>query len=233
MSTTIRLDKFLCDAGVGSRREVKQLLRDGRVTVDGVKEIRPEYKLATNHQRVTVDGKTITLVGRIVLMLHKPSGYITSTEDPRDPTVMELLPKEYQKLFPIGRLDKDTEGLLLFTNDGELCHQLTSPKHEIEKEYFAQTTGRITNADVLEFSQGMTLKDGTVCKPATLIHCPDGCRVIIREGKYHQVRRMLAACGKPVIYLRREREGTLLLGNLAKGCFRLLTPDEIEGMLQK
>ena len=167
----------------------------------------------------------------MVLMLHKPAGYVTSTSDPRDPTVMELLPPEYQDLFPVGRLDKETEGLLLFTNDGELGHRLTSPKHQVEKEYYAQTDGAVTEEDVQAFAEGIVLRDGTKCLPAELRPWEGGCYVVVREGKYHQVRRMLAARGKPVVYLRREREGSLTLGNLPKGGIRLLNQEEIGNLL--
>jgi 16S rRNA pseudouridine516 synthase len=144
---------------------------------------------------------------------------------------MELLPPEYQNLFPVGRLDKETEGLLLFTNDGDLGHRLTSPKHRVEKEYYAQTDGQVDEGDIAAFAQGLTLRDGTVCLPAELRKTEEGCYVVVREGKYHQIRRMLASRGKPVTYLRREREGTLTLGNLEKGSWRLLKEDEIQNLL--
>jgi 16S rRNA pseudouridine516 synthase len=180
---------------------------------------------------ILVDGVRVQLQGRVVLMLHKPAGFVTSTEDPRDKTVMELLPPEYQNLFPVGRLDKETEGLLLFTNDGDLGHRLTSPKHRVEKEYYAQTDGQVDEADIAAFAQGLTLRDGTECLPAELRIAEEGCYVVVREGKYHQIRRMLASRGKPVTYLRREREGTLTLGNLEKGFWRLLKEDEIQNLL--
>jgi 16S rRNA pseudouridine516 synthase len=226
----MRLDKFLSEAGVASRKELKAIIRGGRVTVDGVTASKPEQKVEETAQ-VLVDGVRVRLQGRVVLMLHKPAGFVTSTEDPRDKTVMELLPPEYQNLFPVGRLDKETEGLLLFTNDGDLGHRLTSPKHRVEKEYYAQTDGQVDEADIAAFAQGLTLRDGTVCLPAELRIAEEGCYVVVREGKYHQIRRMLASRGKPVTYLRREREGTLTLGNLEKGSWRLLKEDEIQNLL--
>ena len=226
----MRLDKFLADAGMGTRTELKTMIRQGRVTVDGVTAKKPEQKVE-NQQDIRVDGTQVKLQGTVVLLLHKPAGYVTSTSDPRDKTVMELLPSEYQKLFPVGRLDKETEGLLLFTNDGDLGHRLTSPKHRIEKEYYAETDGTVTEDDMQAFADGITLKDGTVCLPAKLLGCDGGCLVTVQEGKYHQVRRMLASRGKPVTYLRRIREGNLELGNLKKGTWRLLTPEEIRGLL--
>ena len=226
----MRLDKFLADAGVGTRTELKTMIRQGRVTVDGAAVKKPETKV-DEQQDIRVDGAPVKLQGTVVLLLHKPAGCVTSTSDPRDKTVMELLPKEYQKLFPVGRLDKETEGLLLFTNDGDLGHRLTSPKHRIEKEYYAETDGTIDEADVQAFLDGIPLKDGTVCLPAGLKRTDGGCLVTVQEGKYHQVRRMLASRGKPVTYLRRIREGNLCLGDLEKGAWRPLTPEEICGLL--
>lgn len=229
----MRLDKFLSEAGVASRKELKAIIRGGRVAVDGEVVTAPETKVDGARQRVCLDGQPVKLMGQVVGMLHKPGGYVTSTGDPRDRTVMELLPEEYRRLglFPVGRLDKDTEGLLIFTNDGDLGHRLTSPRHQVEKEYYAETEGQVDEADVEAFRRGLVLRDGTKCLPAELTALPGACRVVIREGKYHQVRRMLAARGKPVAYLRREREGQLLLGALPKGDFRLLGPEEIGKLL--
>lgn len=227
----MRLDKYLSEAGVASRKELKAMIRQGRVQVNGAAAKSPEEKVDPDTVQVYVDGVYVQKYGRIVLMLHKPAGYVTSTEDPRDRTVMELLPEKYQKLFPVGRLDKETEGLLLFTNDGDLGHRLTSPKHQVEKEYFARIDGEITEEDVLAFREGIVLRDGTKCLPAELRKTEDGCMVIVREGKYHQVRRMLASRGKPVTYLRRVREGQLQLGSLELGAFRLLTEAEVGKLL--
>ena len=225
-----RLDKFLSDAGAGTRTEVKTMIRQGRVTVDGAAVKKPEQKV-TQQQMICIDGEPVRQLGRVVLMLHKPAGYVTSTSDPRDQTVMELLPPQYQKLFPVGRLDKDTEGLLLFTNDGDLGHRLTSPKHQVEKEYYAETEGEISEEDIRAFAEGIVLRDGTQCLPAGLRESGEGCLVTVREGKYHQVRRMLASRGKPVTYLRRIREGTLELGALPRGDWRLLSTREIDNIL--
>ena len=230
-----RLDKFLCDCGVGTRSEVKAILKSGRVTVDG-KVIRDNgLKIYPEHQTVCLDGEVLAGMGTVVLMMHKPAGYVTATEDAREPTVMELLPQNYRKLGvnPVGRLDKQTEGLLLFTNDGDLLHRLISPKKGVEKEYYACHEGTATQEDVDAFAKGLTLKDGTLCLPAVLKPMGEGqSRVIVCEGKYHQVRRMLASRGMPVTYLRREREGDLTLGDLEKGQVRLLATDEI-GLLEK
>ena len=226
----MRLDPVLAEAGRGTRTELKAMIRQGRVTVDGAAVKKPETKV-DERQDIRVDGTQVKLQGTVVLLLHKPAGYVTSTSDPRDKTVMELLPPEYQKLFPVGRLDKETEGLLLFTNDGDLGHRLTSPKHRIEKDYYAETDGTVTEDDMQAFAGGITLKDGTACLPAGLKRIDGGCLVTVQEGKYHQVRRMLASRGKPVTYLRRIREGNLELGALKKGTWRLLTPEEIRGLL--
>ena len=227
----MRLDKYLSEAGIASRKELREIIRNGRVTVDGRTAERPEMKIDETCQQVALDGKTVSLRGTVVLMLHKPAGYVTSTADPRDRTVMELLPPEYRDLFPVGRLDKDTEGLLLFTNNGELAHRLTSPKHHVEKEYYARTDGEIDEEDIKAFSAGLVLRDGTKCLPAKLRRAEQGCYAVIREGKYHQVRRMLASRGKPVVYLRREREGNLRLEGLETGECRLLTAEEVGNLL--
>lgn len=227
----MRLDKFLSEAKAGSRKELKTMIRQGRVTVNGKPAGKPEDKVDENQDEICLDGAKITLRGQVVLLLHKPAGYVTSTEDPRDPVVMELLPESYGDLFPVGRLDKDTEGLLLLTNDGDLCHKLTSPKHQVEKEYYARIDGVVDEGDIAAFEKGIELRDGTKCLPAKLVKEPEGCRVIVREGKYHQVRRMLASRGKPVTYLRREREGGLWLGDLPRGACRILTPDEVGKLL--
>lgn len=229
----MRLDKFLSEAKVASRKELRAIIRAGRVQVDGEIIRAPEAKIDESVQCVTVDGIQIGLPGTLVLMLHKPAGFVTSTEDPRDRVVMELLPEEYRMLGlkPVGRLDKDTEGLLLFTNDGDLAHRLTSPKHQVEKEYYAETEKPVDAADAEAFASGLTLRDGTKCLPAELIPEGAGCRVILREGKYHQVRRMLASRGKPVTYLRREREGNLTLGELPLGQWRLLTSEDMGKLL--
>ena len=228
-----RLDKFLCGSGAGTRSQVKDILKAGRVTVDGNPEKDGSRKIDPAVHTVTLDGQPLGGKRRMVVMLNKPAGYVTATEDAAEKTVMELLPEAWRHmdLRPVGRLDKATEGLLLFTNDGDLGHRLTSPKHRIEKEYYAETDGTIDEADVQAFLDGIPLKDGTVCLPAGLKRTDGGCLVTVQEGKYHQVRRMLASRGKPVTYLRRIREGNLCLGNLEKGAWRPLTPEEICGLL--
>ena len=223
----MRLDKFLADAGVGTRTELKTMIRQGRVTVDGAAVKKPETKV-DEQQDIRVDGAPVKLQGTVVLLLHKPAGYVTSTSDPRDKTVMELLPREYQKLFPVGRLDQETEGLLLFTNDGELLHRLISPKKEVAKVYYARHEGQANADDISAFAAGLTLRDGTVCLPALLEPLgPGESRITVREGKYHQVRRMMASRNMTVTYLERRQEGTLTLGDLPRGRTRELTEGEI------
>lgn len=223
-----RLDKFLSDSGAGTRSQVKALLKSGRVAVDGVPERDGGRKILPGTQTVTLDDEILGGKRRMVVMLNKPAGYVTATED-RQKTVMELLPPHWQRLGlkPVGRLDKATEGLLLFTNDGELLHKLISPKKEVPKLYYAQHEGCAGEEDVKAFASGLTLADGTVCLPAVLEPLGPGESLItVCEGKYHQVRRMMASRGMPVSYLERRREGGLSLGNLPRGSVRELTREE-------
>ena len=165
-----RLDKFLSDAGVASRRELKALLKTGVVQVNGRPVIDGAVKLDPAHDTVLLRGEPVEAPRRVVLLLHKPAGFVTSTDDPRDRTVMELIPPRYlrQGVVPVGRLDKETEGLLLLTNDGELAHRLISPRHGVEKRYYARHAGTAGEEDVAAFAAGLTLRDGTLCRPALL-----------------------------------------------------------------
>lgn len=225
-----RLDKFLCDSGAGTRSQVKQILKAGRVTVDGKTEKDGSRKIDPRTQTVTLDGEILGGKRMVVGMLNKPAGYITATEDEDAPTVMELLPEnvKHLDLKPVGRLDKATEGLLLFTNDGELLHRLISPKKEVQKVYYARHEGQADEEDVKAFRAGLTLRDGTLCRPAVLEPLGEGESLItVCEGKYHQVRRMMASRGMTVIYLERRQEGFLCLGELPRGAFRELSREEI------
>lgn len=229
-----RLDKFLCDCGIGTRSQVKVILKQGRVQVDGDTERDGSRKIDPQKQTVLLDGEMLNSRGRVVLMLNKPAGFVTATEDKTDKTVMELLPPEYAhlELKPVGRLDKATEGLLLFTNDGDLLHRLISPKKEVPKRYYARHEGTAGEEDVQAFLAGLTLGDGTVCRPAVLEPVgPGESFVTVCEGKYHQVRRMLASRGMPVTYLERQQEGGLTLGTLQRGKSRELTEEEIAQLL--
>ncbi len=228
-----RLDKFLCDSGAGTRSQVKLLLKAGRVTVDGRAEKDNNKKIDPQTQVIALDGRVLGGRRRVVLMLNKPAGFVTATEDPVERTVMELLPEnlKHLELKPVGRLDKATEGLLLFTNDGDLLHRLISPKKEVTKIYYARHQGTAGEADVQAFAQGLTLRDGTVCLPARLEPVGSGESLItVCEGKYHQVRRMMASRGMPVDYLERRQEGELTLGNLPRGQARELTEAEIKAL---
>ena len=225
-----RLDKFLCDSGVGTRSQVKAILKAGRVTVDGKPEKDNSRKIDPATQVITLDGEVLGGYRRIVLMLNKPEGFVTATEDKNDKTVMELLPVEYRNLDlkPVGRLDKATEGLLLFTNDGDLLHRLISPKKEVPKVYYAKHEGTAGEADVAAFASGLTLRDGLECLPAKLEPLGAGESLItVYEGKYHQVRRMMASRNMTVLYLERRQEGYLTLGDLPRGQVRELTEEEI------
>lgn len=226
-----RLDKLLAGTGKWSRREVKALVRQGLVRVDGRLAASAEDKLDPAATVVTVAGETISLCRFIYVMLHKPAGVLTATEDRKQPTVLDLLPPELRRigLAPVGRLDKDTEGLLLLTNDGELAHRLLSPKYHVDKRYLARVDGELSAADTEAFARGMTLGDGLECLPAGLEVLPDRvCIVTLREGKFHQVKRMLAARGAPVLYLKRLSMGPLTLDDsLAAGAYRLLRAEEI------
>lgn len=229
-----RLDKLLAGTGKWSRREVKALVRQGLVRVDGRLAASAEDKLDPAATVVTVAGETISLCRFTYVMLHKPAGVLTATEDRKQPTVLDLLPPELRRigLAPVGRLDKDTEGLLLLTNDGELAHRLLSPKYHVEKRYFARVDGELSATDAEAFARGMTLGGGLECLPAGLELLPGhACIVTLREGKFHQVKRMLAARGAPVLYLKRLSMGPLVLeDSLAAGAYRLLRAEEISAL---
>ncbi len=230
-----RLDKFLCDCGAGSRSQVKAMIKAGRVCVDGKPEKDCGCKIDPTAQKIFLDGEQLAAAGRVVVMLNKPAGFVTATVDAADRTVMELLPEELRRLEvkPVGRLDKATEGLLLFTNDGDLLHRLISPKKEVPKVYYARHQGTAGQPDVEAFAAGLVLRDGTACLPAVLEPIGPGESLItVCEGKYHQVRRMMAARGMQVDYLERRQEGCLLLGDLPRGKVRKLTQEEIAALTE-
>ena len=226
-----RLDKVIANRGVASRREVKALVRQGRVLVDGVPATAPDMKVDAETAVITVDGMTLGSERHIYLLLHKPAGVLTATEDKRQPTVLDLIPQEWRRrdLAPVGRLDKDTEGLLLLTEDCELTHRFLSPKYHVNKVYYARVEGVPDEQDAAAFAEGLLLGDGLQCLPAKLEPLGGGeCLVTLREGKFHQVKRMLASRGKPVQYLKRLAMGPLRLEpELAAGQCRLLTEEEL------
>ena len=230
-----RLDKVISATGKKSRREVKLLVKQGRILVDGVPASAPEMKVDPLASEILLDGENIGYQRFTYIMLHKPAGVLSAVEDKRQKTVLDLLPEELQRrgLSPVGRLDKDTEGLLLLTNDGELTHQLLSPRRHVDKVYYARVEGRLEQADCAAFAAGITLGDGLACMPAGLeILSANEALVTLQEGKFHQVKRMLAFCGKPVVYLKRWSMGPLRLDEaLQPGEFRHLTAEE-EKMLR-
>ena len=223
-----RLDKIIAGTGKYSRREVKELVRQGRVVVDGRLASSPEEKVDADTVCLLVDGQSLDCRRYTYLMLHKPAGVLSARVDGRQQTVLDLLPPELRKrdLSPVGRLDKDTEGLLLLTNHGELTHRLLSPRYHVDKVYYARVEGVLTAADTAAFAGGMVLAAGLE------LLSQQEALVTLREGKFHQVKRMLAACGKPVTYLKRLSMGPLRLDEaLAPGAFRPLSDGEIHTLL--
>ena len=230
-----RLDKLLASTGRWSRKEVKDLIRHGRVLVNGVPAAKGEDKADPEEAVIQVDGAQVDCAPFVYLMMHKPAGLLSATRDRSQKTVLDLLPDHLRRrgLFPVGRLDKDTEGLMLLTDDGSLGHRLLSPVHHVDKVYYARVAGKITTEDVEALAQGMTLGDGLECLPAGLEPLGDAseCLVTLREGKYHQVKRMLAARGKPGEYLKRLSMGPLALDEgLAPGEWRPLFTGEIQAL---
>ncbi len=226
-----RLDKLLADHGLASRRELKEIIRSGRVLLNGTPALSPETKVDPETDQISVDGKPLRSSRFLTLMMNKPLGVVTATEDRREKTVLDLLPPELRRmgLFPVGRLDKDTEGLLLLTNDGDFAHRVISPKSAVEKCYCALVEGEATADDAEAFRRGLVLRDGTKCLPARLEWLGQGrCLVYVTEGKYHQVRRMLASRALPVQELKRLSIGSLQLDeSLAPGCWKELDAEDL------
>ena len=233
MAAQIRLDKYLADMGVGTRSEIKELIRKGRVHLNQEICRRPEMKVDTALDEVYVDQKQISYQQYLYLMLHKPTGVVSATRDKVSRTVLDLIKDTQGKeLFPVGRLDKDTEGLLLLTNDGELTHRLLSPRKHVDKVYYARVSGVVTASDQEAFRQGVQIEEDYITLPAKLRILSSGdiseIELTIQEGKFHQVKRMFEAVGKEVIYLKRLSMGGLSLDpSLAPGEYRELTVEEI------
>lgn len=230
-----RLDKLMAATGRWSRREAKLLIKEGRVLVDGMSAASGDDKVDPMNDEILVDGEPLGYQRFTYLMLHKPAGVLSATEDSRQSTVLDLLPPELRRreLFPVGRLDKDTEGLLLLTNDGDLAHRLLAPKSHVDKVYYARLDQPLGPMDQEAFRQGITLADGLRCMPAKLELLGDGCqvRITLREGKFHQIKRMVASRGSKVLYLKRLSMGPLHLDDaLERGSFRFLTPEEIRDL---
>lgn len=235
----MRLDKFLVDCGVGSRTEVKKILKNKTVKVNEVVETSPKRQVDPKQDQISVSGQVLNHERFVYYMLNKPKGVISATEDSKHKTVLDLLDERahYKDVFPVGRLDIDTHGLLLLTNNGGLAHAMLSPKKHVSKRYEAKVAGIMTSEDITAFERGIALKDFT-CLPAqldilerneeeetSLVH------ITLKEGKFHQVKRMVAACGKEVIDLKRLTMGPLSLDtNLALGEYRILTNQERESL---
>ena len=228
-----RLDKIISEAGLCSRRDCERLARRGLITVDGL-VVKNASEKVSDTAMIEIDGEPVVRHREVVCIMNKPAGFVTSTEDDLNRTVMELLPEEMlrQKVVPAGRLDKDTEGLLVFTNNGELLHKLISPKYEVPKVYYVEHEGDVTDSIIRKASDGVVLKDGTVCKSAVIERLGEGKSTIcIREGMYHQVKRMYAALGLHVNYLRRIQIGGVKLGDLEVSKVRELIAQETEALL--
>ena len=236
----IRLDKYLADMSIGTRQEVKKYIRQGRVKINEDIIKKPEYKIREDEDKITFDGAPVAYETFEYYMLNKPAGVISATEDKRDKTVLDLIKEKKRKdLFPVGRLDKDTEGLLLITNDGALAHRLLSPKKHVDKCYYAEISAGVPDDDVRVFKERInigTQEEPEWTMPAELKILEKGTvsriRLTIREGKFHQVKRMFLAVGKEVVYLKRERMGALVLDEeLAPGEYRKLTDSELKSIL--
>lgn len=233
----MRLDKLLSNMGYGSRKEVKQLLKQKAVTVDGTPVKDASMHVDPDKQDVSVYDERVIYTEFVYLMMNKPPGVISATEDAKEATVIDLLEPIHQHFepFPVGRLDKDTEGLLLLTNDGTLAHNLLSPKKHVPKVYYAQIDGIVTEADGEAFARGVALDDGYITKPGKLVILKSAeqseIELTIQEGKFHQVKRMFEAVGKRVTYLKRLSMGSLQLDeSLDLGEYRELTPEELAGL---
>ena len=232
----MRLDKFLCETGFGTRSQVKELLKKGQVTVNGVAAKKPEQKIDEHKDQITCQGKTASYEKYVYYMLHKPAGVVSATEDKREKTVLDLLKSEDRRdgIFPVGRLDKDTEGFLLLTDDGDLAHRLLSPRKHVDKTYYAKIAGSVTEAHIERFREGLDIGDEKKTLPAMLEILASKTetseiRITIHEGRFHQVKRMFEAVGCKVTYLKRLSMGAVALDEtLAPGDYRPLNEKERE-----
>lgn len=238
----LRIDKYLADAGIGTRSEIKIYIKKGFVTINGISATKPDTKIDTNKDIICFQNEEIQMDDFEYYLLNKPAGYVSATKDNTAPTVLSLIQSRRSDLFPAGRLDKDTEGLLLITNDGALSHKLLSPKHHVDKTYFAIIEGKVDEQDINLFKEGLFIGDEDLetALPAKLSIVADYdteqnlsyVNVTIQEGKFHQVKRMFQAVGKKVTYLKRISFGGLTLPeDLSPGDYRKLTKDEINRLL--
>lgn len=234
MNKPIRLDKYLAQMNKGTRKEIKEAAKRGRIAVNGIMVKNTDLKINPDMDTVLFDNEETGFVEYEYFIMNKPQGVVSATRDEQDKTVIDLIKDNVRKdLFPVGRLDKDTEGLLLITNNGDLAHRLLSPAKHVKKIYYAKIDGIVTEDDVKKFSAGMELSDGTITRPAALkilVSAPiSEIELTIYEGKYHQVKRMFAAVGKHVLYLKRICMGELYLDKeLVAGAYRRLTDEELE-----
>ncbi len=228
----IRLDKYLCDSALMTRKEASAAIRGKRVTVNGKVEIHSDFKVDVNNDNIYLSGQRLVYSEFIYIMLNKPDGYISATDDPKEKTVLELLPEEISRknIFPAGRLDKNTLGLLLLTNDGVLAHRMLSPKHHVEKKYRFEVDHELTDQEKSRIEKGIALEDGYITKPSEIsldVGNMSG-SIVLTEGKYHQIKRMFEAVGNKITYLERTNFGGLILDeNLGRGDWRFLTQEEI------
>ena len=235
MAKKLRIDKILSNIGYGSRAEIKKYCKQGMISVNGKNINNPGIQVDPENDKILFNGEEVNYREFVYIMLNKPDGYISATFDKHDPIVLDLIDSSYYVFepFPVGRLDKDTEGLLVLTNDGQLAHRVLSPKKHVPKTYYAKIEGIVTKEDVVAFSKGVTLDDGYETMPSQLkILKSDEISEIeltIHEGKFHQVKRMFESVGKKVVYLKRLSMGKLELDkNLELGVYRELTEDEIK-----
>ncbi len=233
MAVMMRLDKFLCEMGVGTRSEVKNYLKKGQVTVNGDIVKKPEVKINEEQDQICFQGRLLSYEAVQYFLLNKPAGCVTATRDNLSETVMSFLPENRRDdLFPVGRLDKDTEGLLLITNDGQLAHELLSPKKHVDKTYFAEIDGEVKEEHIQQFLEGVDIGDEDLTMPAKLKILKSGnvseIELTIQEGRFHQVKRMFEAIGTKVTYLKRISMGPLVLGTLQPGEVRKLTDEELD-----
>lgn len=229
----MRLDKMLAHMNYGTRKEVKELIRKGYVMVNGTTITNDDYKVDEINDEIIIANEKVEYKDKIYLMLNKPDGYVSATFDNYDPTVIDLISEyNYMNIFPVGRLDKDTHGLLLITNDGDLAHNLLSPKKHVDKKYYLKYEGNITQNGIKAFEEGIILDDGYKTMPAKLIDLGNKeAYVIIKEGKFHQVKIMMEKINCKVTYLKRVEFGPLILDeNLKEGEYRLLKEDELNSL---
>ncbi len=240
LSDLERVDKILASRTAFSRKETKKLITQGRVRLNGRLVRSAEEKVDLAADVLQLDGKSLLLQKRLYLMMNKPAGVLSAARDPKQPTVLDLLPEGYRRtgLFPAGRLDKDTEGFMLITDDGEFAHRILSPKRHVPKTYHARIDGPVNERMVKAFADGIVLEDGSLCKPAQLLLLESGpeslCQVVLTQGMYHQVKRMFVACGRRVLWLKRTAIGALPLDEALKpGEVRKITDKEILRLLDK